>query len=144
MFLLSLKLKKSRIAIIALAIVLIIALVFGTFRKNGINGKTKRDRMAYIYSLGYRASNETKTEIVIPNEFSETFNEYNKNQILAGFDLSEHKGEKAILYSYPLEDETDEVYLNLIVIEGEIIGGDVSTLYEDGFTLPLIEKNKNF
>ena len=86
---------------------------------------------------------KVKTKIKIPTEFSEIYEEYNEKQIKAGFNLKDYKGRQATLYSYPLEDFGEGVYISLIVCDGRIIGGDVSSVSANGFVLPLQDCKSN-
>ena len=45
-------------------------------------------------------------------------------QKLGGFDLSNYKGKKVTIYSYPLT--ASERILTLIICDGQIIGGDIA------------------
>ena len=56
-------------------------------------------------------------------------------QIEAGFNLEKYKGKKATVYSYR-EKDTDRI-INLIVCNGEIIGGDISETSLNGNMKPL-------
>ena len=64
-------------------------------------------------------------EITIPQEFEDIYNKYNALQQEAGFDLSEFKGKKATLYTYPLYGTTE---VHIIVCDGIIIGGDIADI----------------
>ena len=104
-----------------------------------IDGSTNALRVGYLERLGYHV-NETAVsvkEITIPQDFSEVYKEYNKLQNKAGFDLYDHKGEKATVYCYELSFDKG-VNLHLIVANGIIIGGDVAEIKLDGEMKPLI------
>ena len=61
---------------------------------------------------------------------------YNKLQKEQGFDLSDYKGKKAEVYSYPVynyKGHKDCITLTLIGCDGVLIGGDVSCSELDGF-----------
>lgn len=110
----------------------------------GIYAKDEKSRLDYICSLGYTPLKEggETTVITIPTEFSAVYTEYNRIQLKAGFDLSKHKGCDVIRYTYMLEDFPPEDYavVNLLILEGEIIGGDISSRRLDGFMYPLLPK----
>ncbi len=146
MFVLKLRLSKKGIGILALALSSLLALfiaLLGALPESP-KGDSQRERKAYIYSLGYRIGEESKKEIVIPESFGALYEKYNALQKEVGMGLEEFAGEKAMLYSYKLENFCEnEAYINFIVLEGRVIGGDVSTLYSDGFMLPLASKAEN-
>ena len=126
--------KKSLCIILAsLIIALILIGQLFTIKAGGIDGSTNALRVEYLSGLGYRVE-ETAVfakEIVIPENFSDVYSEYNRLQQGAGFDLSRYKGEKACVYTYRLSDSEDTV-INLIVSDNNIIGGDVSSVRIDG------------
>jgi len=137
-------LKKLLIAaaFIAAAVAVIIMLCGGG--EKGIYAQTEQERLDYICSLGYspqKTGGET-TVVTIPYEFSKVYDEYNRIQLKAGFDLAKYKGCDVIRYTYLLEDFPPEDYavVNLLILEGEIIGGDVSSRRLDGFMYPLLQK----
>lgn len=136
--------KRALCVILAsLIIALIIIGQLFTIKAGGTDGSTNALRLEYISGLGYTV-NETAVnvkEIVIPESFSDVYNEYNRLQQKAGFDLSRHKGDTACVYTYSLSDSEDTV-INLIVSDNNIIGGDVSSVRIDGEMKALLPKGK--
>lgn len=126
--------KKSLCVILALLIIslIIIGRIF-TIKASGIDGSTNALRVEYLSGLGYTVDETAVSvkEIVIPEIFSDVYNEYNRLQQTSGFDLSRYKGESARVYTYRLSDREDTV-INLIVSDNNIIGGDVSSVRIDG------------
>ena len=126
--------KKSLCIILAsLIIALILIGQLFTIKAGGIDGSTNALRVEYLSGLGYRVEETAVSakEIVIPENFSDVYSEYNRLQQGAGFDLSRYKGEKACVYTYRLSDSEDTV-INLIVSDNNIIGGDISSVRIDG------------
>ena len=126
--------KKTLCVILAsLIVVLIIIGQLFTIKAGGIDGSTNTLRLEYISGLGYTADETAVSvkEIVIPEKFSDVYNEYNRLQQTAGFDLSRYMGNKAAVYTYRLSDSEDTV-INLIVSDNNIIGGDISSVRIDG------------
>ena len=101
------------------------------------------ERVAFIENLGYTVNRETPEEskdIQIPYVFNDIYNQYQKIQQKAGYDLTKYSGNNATLYTYSLiyKNRTD-VYAHLLVVDEKVIGGDISALsVEDGFINPLI------
>lgn len=128
-------LSKKTLCII-LASLIILLIIIGqlfTIRAGGIDGSTNALRLEYLSGLGY-AVDETAVsvkQIVIPERFSDVYNEYNRLQQTAGFDLTRYKGDSACVYTYRLSDSEDTV-INLIVSDNNIIGGDISSVRIDG------------
>ena len=85
---------------------------------------------------------------IIGNLDNQTYRNYNELQKKAGFDLSAYKGSKAKVYTYkvlsygPFKAQ-DNARLNLIVYNGRIIGGDISTVAINGVMLPLLRGQTN-
>ena len=105
------------------------------------DGSTNQNRVEYLESIGISAKelNVFSKEITIPQEFSDVYNNYNKLQNKAGFDLSEYKGKKATLYTYPMYGTTE---IHVIVHNGVIIGGDIASVEFGGEMKPLVNPQK--
>lgn len=134
---------KKSLAVILFAAVMVIV-VFSrvcSVKAQSQDGSTNAKRVEYINSLGYSVD-ETPTvkEITVPQDFSPVYERYNRIQSEAGFDLSAHRGEKAVVYGYKTADS--EKTVTLIVSDGEIIGGDICSVRIDGEMLPLLKKEK--
>ena len=130
-----------------LGVTVMILLISGSFASavsDSKNGSTNKLRVEFAQSIRCEIKEEliSSKEITIPLEFGETYENYNNIQKKAGFDLSKYKGCKATVYTYsvlsygPFE-EKDQARLNLIVYNGRIIGGDISSVSIDGIMLPL-------
>ena len=133
-------LTKKNLAVMLAAIIigLIIIGQFFSAKSIGTDGSTNAIRVNYLKGLGLTAEQEgiTSKNIIIPESFSNVYEQYNDLQKKAGFDLSRHKGEEATVYTYPL---TDGRQAHIIVCNGKIIGGDVASLKLDGEMKPLIK-----
>ena len=131
--------RKNIIALIALFLIaLSLTLKVCSAFANGIEGDTEKKRLAFIENLGITVFGEPSVkEITIPESFSDVYENYNKMQEKAGFDLSKYKGETAKIYSYKEKDK-DRI-VNLIVCKGMLIGGDISETKLSGEMLPLME-----
>lgn len=136
-------LSKRTLCIILAALIIALILIgkFFTIKADGIDGSTNAIRTEYIESLGYNIDETALSakDIVIPEKFSEVYEKYNTLQRKAGFDLSVFKGREACVYTYSAKDSEDTV-INLIIIDGCIVGGDVSSVRLDGEMQPLMPK----
>lgn len=96
-----------------------------------------KNLLDYIETLGWHVSETPeKTEYVIPSDFDAETKAYNEIQKRQGFDLSEYAGKTAVKYTYELtnyEEYAGTVYLNLITVDGKVIGGDISSAEDNGF-----------
>lgn len=128
-----------------MASVIILLIIIGqlfTINAGGIDGSTNALRTEYIESLGYNIDETALSvkQIVIPEKFSAVYERYNALQKKAGFDLSAFKNREACVYTYRSEDSDDTV-INLIISDGRIVGGDVSSVRLDGEMKPLTSIN---
>ena len=141
--------KKTAVAILIALAVLLAAIVIIAGQSNAgeagskglsIGGKvaTNEARIEYLKDLGYEVVPDPISEktVLIPREFNEIFNEYNLLQRKQGFDLSQYKGLEVILYTYQVTNypnTSEEVYAELYVRNGHVIGGDIHSTALDGF-----------
>lgn len=159
MFLVSLKSLKGKLFLLVSAIVTI-TIVFAVISssENTENSKatddtldfsasTDEERMSFITSIGLIVENEPSAvaEIRIPDEFDETYANYNEIQKQSGLDLEPYKGCTAkkwtyTVTNYPGYEETQSIKINLLVYKGKIIGGDICSFEIDGFMKGLIKQ----
>ena len=110
---------------------------------NTQNLYTLKARLDCLEHLGWKVdeTSETWREVFITDPLDTVWERYNKLQIPGGFDLKKHQGKKAICYTYIAQnfpyDVGETVYINLLISEGVLIGGDCMTNALDGFMLPL-------
>lgn len=154
MFIFSTKLTKTKILTIALVsaclvLLLLISLPAGVkTSKETIKGETNEERIEYLKTFGWQVSSDPVevVNITIPEEFDQTYNEYNALQISQGFDLNGYKGDSGTRYTYTISNYPNEtsaqVLANVIVIEDQIVAADVSSVSAGGFmhTLQMPEK----
>ena len=100
--------------------------------------KTIEQQVAFLKSYGYEAEEQPVLieEVIIPSEFDEKYNAYNEYQKISGFDLSKYKGYRVKKYTYLIvnyPDAKEDVYANLFIYNGKVIGGDVSASSYGGF-----------
>lgn len=131
--------KRKAVAIL-LALAVIAAAVILLFPEKeagtGMEVFGKSEAVRYIESLGYTAGEKMESgEVVIPETFDEVYTGYNNMQKECGFDLEPYKGEKVTLYSCCIEGYPDQsgVMCDILVYEGEVIGGNIYTAELDGF-----------
>ncbi len=147
MLLIKFRLRKGVVIAALLSLITAIATVCMFIKPSSLpKGKDMLDRTAYLTMLGYTVDDgsEIKTEIKIPQNFSKIYSEYNNTQKKAGYDLKSYSGSDAVMYTYSLSGFKDcnNAYANLIVVDGKIIGGDISSIENGGFTLPLVSRDK--
>lgn len=133
-------LTKRNLAVI-LAVIIAVFILLGQFSAVGataIDGSTNLKRIEYLNRLSLEVDqtpNEVK-DIIIPEDFSQVYQNYNKLQIKAGFNLENFKGKTATVYTYEFL-QTAEKEVHLIVSKGKIIGGDIAETKVNGKMLSL-------
>ena len=91
-----------------------------------------------VREMGYDDVSEKPYEVVeftIPMEFNNVWNNYNNLLRENGYDLTPYKGKKCKRYTYLIPSENARA--NIIVCDGEIIGGDISSITLDGIMVPI-------
>ena len=136
MFIKTIKVKKPTFAVIGaiLAALALLAVIIVTAQ-----------RQAFLKEMGWEESDEYDEckAVTIPKEFNEVYEKYNKLQKQQGFDLEDYKGKTAEVYTYAVKNygnKKQEVRANLIVCEGQLVGGDVCSAELDGFMQGLRKK----
>ena len=139
MFVVTTKVSKTKLA--ALVTLVIAALVLAAVlaaAKTGTpeaadarNGETNEARVAYITQQGWQVNAEPiQTQTVkIPAEDTEVLRRYNELQKSQGFDLTQYAGRQATRYVYEVLNAPDAegpVYATIFVLDGRIVGGDVT------------------
>ncbi len=126
-------LTKKRLFIILCVIVLAFLLIaqFLSVKVSGTEISTNAQRVQYIATLGVdlKSDEYEQKQVIIPQEFSDVYKNYNILQQTAGFDLSAFKGKKVTVYTY---HTTDDKAVNLMVYKNKLIGGDIADLKVNG------------
>lgn len=136
------------IALLAIVVVIIIATSAGsgapepnsgdTGMPENVAAETEQQRLDFIKQFGWTVGS-AQPEVMalyIPHNFDSVLTKYNAIQKRQGFDLEKYKGEKVDRYSYVITNypaAVTEVYINLIVYKGKVIGGDVCSKELGGF-----------
>lgn len=110
---------------------------------NGIvlTADSAEERIAFLSQFGWEVEEEPigVKEIVIPTEFDETYAQYNDLQISQNMDLSAYVGARVKLWQYEIknypgyENTTGIIQANILVLDGVVIGGDISSIELNGF-----------
>lgn len=92
----------------------------------------------FLSQFGWKTSDkpiETR-DISIPTVFNDTYEKYNQIQKSQGMDLKKYMGKLCKQYVYDItnyEGSEENVRANILVIDGKVIGGDISSTSLDGF-----------
>ena len=131
------KIKGSRLPTVVGLLLLAAAAVWVIFRlfaanSAGIPGETNQQRLDYIKSFGWDAgvTHCDVQEVRIPVHFDEVYEEYNDLQKKQGFDLSSYRAHSVKKYTYEIsksDDDPAQLYAELLVENGVIIGADITS-----------------
>lgn len=146
----SIKPNRAKLfAALLLGIAVVIALVLGTqgegqgtraahAKAEELLGGENSQRIAFLQSFGWSVEEEPCEirELLIPAEFGDVYEEYEKLQKEQGLSLKEYRGCLVKRYTYVVKNhpmELEYARANLLVYEEKIIGGDICSLRMDGF-----------
>lgn len=108
--------------------------------------RTEADQTAYLEQLGWEVSGPPSTEqVLLPEHFGSEYDAYLALQREGGFDLTVWAGETVTRYSYPIANYPtgeDNVLADLLVLDGEIVGGELRSAQLDGFMTALVPREK--
>lgn len=101
-------------------------------------GKTNAQRIVFLESFGWEVdpNEEEIREILIPKEMDDVYQNYNQLQKAQGCDLNKYAGKTCKRYTYIVLNhpkQKENVNANLIIYNGKIVGGDISSTELDGF-----------
>lgn len=151
MFIWSFKTSKKELILLIVGIVLFVAAIVYVLWPKGDNqtallvqqgysldAGTQEQRMSFISQFGWEVEQEPVEvrEVVIPSQFGDVYEKYNVIQLEQGFDLTKYKGERAKRWTYKVTNYPsydNVVYINMLIKDGKVIGGDVCSTALDGF-----------
>lgn len=95
--------------------------------------KTNEQRLEFLRSFGINTEAEPEeiNEVLIPTDFTATYQKYEALQKSQGLSLEGYKGERVKRYSYRLKDKKDAI-AELLVSDGKIVGAAVVNLSQNG------------
>ena len=107
-----------------------------------------KDNIEFLRSYGWEVKKKPleKIDVIIPKEFDEVYENYNKIQLEAGLNLENYKGKKGTRYTYEVtnypENLSDTVRANIIIIDNTPVAGDIMTTNINGFMHSLYLNDK--
>ncbi len=151
MFVFSVRANKPKL-IAALCVLLVVLVIISFFidgenspvtKGTEINAKatTAEERIAFLSQFGWEINEDPVevTEVIIPSEFNDTYSKYNEIQKKQSMDLEPYKGKRVKKWVYEVKnfpgyaEESGCIRATLLVFEGIVIGGDISSLEPEGF-----------
>lgn len=150
MFVFSLRANKKRVILMVILIAVIALGLFFTRNSDlpvtenagvSLKAANEEERVAFLSQFGWEIDEDPVQveEIIIPEEFDETYEKYNEIQLAQNLDLSVYAGKTAKKWTYAVKNypgyEVDNscIRANIIVYDGAVIGGDISSLEQGGF-----------
>ena len=108
------------------------------------NVRDNDDRLAYLNGLGWQTSSQpiATEELLIPEEFDESYTGYLQLQADQGFDLTQYKGRRVKRYTYQLTNyptQDEPVQISLLIYKNRVVGGQIqssSGSFLHGLVLP--------
>ena len=106
--------------------------------------RTNDDRLAYLSGLGWQVSLQpiATEELLIPEQFDDSYAGYLKLQEDQGFDLSQYCGKRVKRYTYQLTNypsQNEPMQIALLIYKNRVIGGQIQSASGGllhGLTLP--------
>ena len=150
MFVFSLRANKPRLIIILCSVVVALLVLVIVLRGHGkpvvnndlsYKATNSQERIAFLSQFGWKVGEEPVevSEVIIPSEFNGTYEEYNGIQKNQGLDLETYKGKRVKRWVYEVKnypgyaENSGCIRATLLIYDGIIIGGDVSSLELNGF-----------
>lgn len=150
MFIYTVKSKQIRAILIILFVVLTVSvLIFLSKDSENVSKDNNTvllkaadhsERMSFISQFGWEVSEEPTEvrEVIIPETFDDVYTKYNEIQLKQGFDLSSYAGMRVKRWTYAVKnyagfEDKDCIRINLLICDGNVIGGDVCSVEIDGF-----------
>lgn len=140
--------RKLFVALAAVLLVATLALVFtkavgpaeasnGSGTKFSVDAETPEKRVAFFNQFGWQVKPEPvgKKEVVIPQTFDDVYTNYNNVQLEQGLNLKKYAGKACTQWVYEITNYPEETSVRgtILVLDGKVIGGDLSTPALDGF-----------
>ncbi|MDO4832305.1 MAG: DUF4830 domain-containing protein [Clostridia bacterium] len=150
MFVLSVNSKTAKVIILAavgiVAGIILARVSTATGDVSNMNGivlkaSDTKERVAFLSQFGWEVSEDPLevAEVIIPTEFDETYKAYNDIQKKQGFDLEKYKGTRVKRWTYEIKNylgyagNSGCIRANILVCDGNVIGGDICSVELDGF-----------
>ncbi|MBQ5544981.1 MAG: DUF4830 domain-containing protein [Clostridia bacterium] len=108
-----------------------------------VSARTPGERVQFLSQFGWEIEDDPleARDVVIPAEFDEALTQYNKLQKPLGFDLEPYRGAKVKKWVYTVTNYPGiprNIKATLLILDGKVIGGDISSTGEEKFTHSLL------
>lgn len=151
MFVLSLRASTIKIMAALFALAVIVAAAFWegndvltadkipaqTTALQNADVSTNAGRIDFLKGYGWNVEENPLevVELAIPETFDKVYNNYNVLQKSQGYDLSLYRGKRIKRWTYKVTNYPgrNDMRANMLVYNGKVIGGDVSSVAINGF-----------
>ncbi|MBQ8683721.1 MAG: DUF4830 domain-containing protein [Clostridia bacterium] len=145
MFVVSMKTTRPRMSFTAAVVGILLVTVFTLAGRQdalrtqaSATGADDSSRVAYLQALGYEVETQPVAvqEVLIPADSDPVFTAYNALQTAAGQDLTPYCGRRVKCWTYTVTNYPGEepVQAHMYVYKDQIIGGDISSAVQGGFS----------
>lgn len=114
-----------------------------------LKAETNEDCIGFLHQFGWEVEQNPAelTTVTIPSSFNQTYSRYNEIQLEQGLNLLDYAGKECKKVSYTVTnypDKEQRVNANLLIYNGCVIGGDISSVALDGFMHGFMQEGKNY
>lgn len=151
MFIWSFRMSKRELIIIAVGVAAFIVaavLLIGaagsksasvpTGKNLTVNAAAEQSGKSFVEQFGWQVEPEPISirEVTLPSVMDDALAGYNQIQLRQGFDLTSLCGERVKLWTYAVTNYPveGEVVANIMIKDGVVVGGDISSSEIDGFS----------
>jgi len=135
----SARIDKKRLVLSAVIIMatLLLAVRCVNVRSSAVRAESPADIVIFLGSFGWAVEPEPVTikNVQIPAKFTEAYQRYNDLQKQQGFNLSKYRADIVESYTFRVLNHpaSGDVFANVLVYKGRIIGGDICSFAINGF-----------
>lgn len=142
MLAITVRVKYLKIATAAVLFAILLAMAVLAVLSAGVRDEHRNaslsstERVAFLNQCGWLVEGERWQDVRIPSEFNAAYTEYNRIQKKQGYNLEKYKGTTVREYTYNVTNYPhfdENVVAHLLVYNGRVIGGDVSSMEVNGF-----------
>lgn len=154
MFIWTARIRPKRLLAAALALVLLAGGVYVFAQPDDTSAaatpametqhvKSNDDRLDFLARCGWQVQEEplAMEEMLIPNEFDASYDQYLALQSGQGFDLTKYCGKRVKRYAYQITNYPsgeEGVQVGILIYKDQVIGGEVLSPALDGFIHGLV------
>ena len=141
--------RRKTVAVLAVLLVAVTAVIVlvslhntppqavSSGRKYSLSASTNEDRVAFFKQFGWKVNAEPidSGDVTVPEKFNDVYFSYNNMQKEQGLDLLPYAGKTVQQWIYAVTNypQQESMRGTILVYNGKVVGGDLSTPQLDGF-----------